>query len=91
MSVKDLNYGLEKTTKYDMKKVIQQTSEGPLNDILGYTENQAVSCDLNYDTHSFTFDAGAYITLINYFVNHISWCDNEFGYSNRVVTAPWSN
>ncbi|KAL5114206.1 glycerol-3-phosphate dehydrogenase [Pleosporales sp. CAS-2024a] len=86
VSVVDLTVRLEKGATYDeIKEAIKAAADGPLNGILGYTEDEIVSTDLNGDTRSSIFDAKAGISLNKNFVKLVSWYDNEWGYSRRVL------
>nr|ALX81341.1 glyceraldehyde-3-phosphate dehydrogenase [Bactericera cockerelli] len=86
VSVVDLTVRLGKEATYDeIKAKVKAAAEGPLAGILGYTEDEVVSSDFIGDTHSSIFDAQAGIPLNGKFVKLISWYDNEYGYSNRVV------
>jgi len=87
VSVVDLTVRLKKGASYDeIKKVIKAASESKeLGRYIGYTEDQVVSQDFRGDTRSSIFDAGAGIALSNNFVKLVSWYDNEFGYSFRVI------
>jgi glyceraldehyde-3-phosphate dehydrogenase/erythrose-4-phosphate dehydrogenase len=64
---------------------MKAASEGDMKGILGYTEDEVVSTDFQGSTESSIFDAGAGIALNDNFIKVVSWYDNEFGYSNRVV------
>ncbi|VDN29982.1 unnamed protein product [Gongylonema pulchrum] len=86
VSVVDLTCRLEKGASMDeIKAVVKAAAEGPMKGILGYTEDQVVSTDFTGDPRSSIFDALACISLNANFVKLISWYDNEYGYSNRVV------
>lgn len=86
VSVVDLTVKLEKETSYeDIKKVFKATSEGAMKGVLGYTEEAVVSQDFVSDTRTSIFDADAGIELNPKFYKVVSWYDNEFGYSNKLV------
>jgi glyceraldehyde 3-phosphate dehydrogenase len=86
VSVVDLTVKLAKETTYDeICKVIKKESETTLKGIMGYTDEENVSSDFIHDTHSSIFDAKAGIMLNSTFVKLVSWYDNEWGYSNRLV------
>lgn len=86
VSVVDLTVTLKKPATYDeIKACVKAASEGPLKGILGYTEDDVVSSDFIGDTRSSIFDAKAGIPLSDKFVKLVSWYDNEYGYSCRVV------
>lgn len=86
VSVVDLTVRLAKPATYEaIKQKIKEAAAGPLKGILDYTEDEVVSSDFIGDTHSSIFDAKAGIPLNDQFVKLISWYDNEYGYSNRVV------
>ncbi|KAL9261606.1 Glyceraldehyde-3-phosphate dehydrogenase-like protein [Drosera capensis] len=86
VSVVDLTVKIEKSATYDeIKAAIKEESEGKLKGILGYTEEDVVSTDFIGDSRSSIFDAKAGISLNGNFVKLVSWYDNEWGYSNRVV------
>lgn len=86
VSVVDLTCRLEKGASYDeVKAAMKEASEGALAGVLGYTEDAVVSNDFIGDARTSIFDAEAGISLNDNFVKVVSWYDNEWGYSNKVV------
>ncbi len=86
VSVVDLTARLAKETTYaDICKAMKEASEGELKGILGYTEDEVVSSDFIGDPRTSIFDAKAGIQLSSTFVKVVSWYDNEWGYSNKVL------
>ncbi len=86
VSVVDLTVNLAKAASYDeICAAVKEASEGELKGILGYTEDSVVSSDFIHDEHTSIFDAKAGIALTDKFVKLVSWYDNEWGYSNKVL------
>ena len=86
VSVVDLTCTLAKDVTYDeICQAMKEASEGELKGILGYTEDAVVSSDFLGDPRTSIFDAKAGIQLSPRFVKVVSWYDNEWGYSNKVV------
>ena len=86
VSVVDLTCRLEKPCTYeDIKAAMKKASEGELKGILGYTEDAVVSSDFLHDSRTSIFDANAGIQLNENFVKVVSWYDNEWGCSNKVL------
>ena len=86
VSVVDLTVVTEKATSYDeVSAALRAAAEGPMKGVLAWTDEQVVSSDFITDPHSSTFDHGAGIELDSTFFKLVSWYDNEWGYSNRVV------
>ncbi len=86
VSVVDLTCRLEKPGSYQaICAAMKKASEGELKGVLGYTEDAVVSNDFLGDSRTSIFDAGAGIGLNDNFVKVVSWYDNEWGYSTKVV------
>jgi glyceraldehyde 3-phosphate dehydrogenase len=86
VSVVDLTVSLKTPTTYeDICAAIKEASENEMKGILGYTEDAVVSSDFLNDTRTSIFDKNAGIMLNDHFVKLVSWYDNEYGYSNKVL------
>ena len=86
VSVVDLTFILsKKVTVEDINAELKEASEGKLKNILGYTEDPVVSVDFNHCMLSSIIDAKSTKVIQDDFVKVLSWYDNEWGYSNRVV------
>jgi len=86
VSVVDLTVELLKEASYDdICKAMKAASEGSMKGVLGYTEDKVVSTDFRGEAMTSVFDADAGIALDKTFVKVVSWYDNEWGYSNKVL------
>jgi glyceraldehyde 3-phosphate dehydrogenase len=86
VSVVDLTVNLAKPASYDeIKAAMKSASENEMKGVLGYTEDDVVSSDFIGDARTSIFDAKAGIALTDKFVKIVSWYDNEWGYSSKVL------
>ena len=86
VSVIDLTVNLKNKTSYnEICDAMKKASQNDLNGILGYTNEPVVSTDFMGDSRTSIFDAGAGIMLNETFVKLVSWYDNEWGYSSKVI------
>merc|ERR1712107_264127 len=86
VSVVDLTCRLEKGAKYaDIVAAIKEAAAGPMKGVLDWTEDEVVSTDFVSCKMSSVFDVSAGIALSDNFVKLVSWYDNDWGYSNRLV------
>merc|ERR1712048_407842 len=86
VSVVDLTCRLEKGAKYDeIVAAVKEAAAGPMAGVLDWTDDEVVSTDFVSCKSSSIFDIGAGISLNDNFVKLVSWYDNEWGYSNRLV------
>jgi glyceraldehyde 3-phosphate dehydrogenase len=86
VSVVDLTVELNKSASYEeICAEMKAQSQGALKGVLGYTEDKVVATDFRGDARTSIFDAEAGIALDGTFVKLVSWYDNEWGYSNKVL------
>jgi len=86
VSVVDLTFQPGRdTTKEEVNALLKAAADGPLKGVLGYTDEPLVSIDFNHDSHSSTIDSLETSVIDGKLVRVLSWYDNEWGFSNRMV------
>ena len=86
VSAVDLTFVAERETTVDeINEIMKAAAEGPLKGILAYNDEPLVSIDFNHDPHSSTYDAGLTKVMEGNLVKVLSWYDNEWGFSNRML------
>jgi glyceraldehyde 3-phosphate dehydrogenase len=86
VSVVDFTFKTEKPCDYsDICQAMEKNANGPMKGVLAYSEEALVSSDILHDPHSSVFDKDAGMSLNKNFHKVVSWYDNEWGYSNRMV------
>jgi glyceraldehyde 3-phosphate dehydrogenase len=86
VSVVDLTVELSKPAKYEeICAAMKAASQGPMKGVLGYTDEKVVATDFRGESCTSVFDAEAGLALDDTFVKVVSWYDNEWGYSSKVL------
>jgi glyceraldehyde 3-phosphate dehydrogenase len=86
VSVVDLNFIAARATSVDeVNAAIREMADGPLKGVLGYTDEKLVSSDFNHDPHSSVFHTDQTKVMDGTFVRILTWYDNEWGFSNRML------
>ena len=86
VSVVDLTFTpLRETTVEEVNKLLKEAAEGELKGVLGFTDEPLVSIDFNHDAHSSTIDSLETAVIDGKLVRVLSWYDNEWGFSNRMI------
>ena len=86
VSVVDLTVELDKDASYEeICDAMKKASEGPMKGILGYTDQKVVSTDFRGESCTSIFDAEAGMALDGSFIKVVSWYDNEWGYSSKIL------
>ncbi len=86
VSVVDLSFLASRDTSVEeVNRIVKAAAEGPLKGVLGYNSKPLVSIDFNHDPHSSVFDAGLTRVMDGNLVKVLSWYDNEWGFSNRML------
>jgi glyceraldehyde 3-phosphate dehydrogenase len=86
VSVVDFKFTASRATSVEeINGAIRELADGPLKGVLGYTDEKLVSMDFNHDPHSSVFHMDQTKVLDGTFVRVLSWYDNEWGFSNRML------
>jgi glyceraldehyde 3-phosphate dehydrogenase len=86
VSVVDLTFTPSRdTTKDEVNALLKAAAEGPLKGVLAYSDEPLVSIDYNHDSHSSTIDSLETSVIDGKLVRVLSWYDNEWGFSNRMI------
>jgi glyceraldehyde 3-phosphate dehydrogenase len=86
VSVVDLTFVAKRATSVEeVNRIVKAASDGAMKGVLGYNSKPLVSIDFNHDPHSSIFDAGLTRVMEDRLVKVLSWYDNEWGFSNRML------